>query len=688
MSTAKKIVQCLKDGTISCNLSEEFTNASLLKETGSSPTHVSLATMVKCNIPVAIKIFLDITKLPKNAQLEYERMLQIVQSLKYEIEIYRQIILPILNNNFSPNFVRFIGYSSCSIENVNNLVSGVNDFRDIYGNLLKKYPDLPVGVLVTEQAGGPGASISSLKNFYNNSDINENHKNTVMFQIVYSLAVMQKFRLAHNDLHALNVIVATLPKKVKRLYVVGKKRFLIHTRYVPYIFDWDTAYSDKLGNNPKITDKICEKYQICNRYSEKFDLYILLCALKWKPLDGIYKKYHALVKEGMSGGHFNITLDEQKRLLTYRKYIPSENVYKLGGAQLFYVFGSNTEKYFGPNVTSVMFTYTPGYELFFHDEKICRPTSYSSDMPTPMEILQEHFKQFETERVDFNEEDVYTMPESAQTNIRIYKDHTIHTRDKIQGYPSNIPKSIRAKNQNFNQIFEKQINVDKNSIVNAVKSIVDFCIGHTSVNTLVLSLNILYKFLNSSVVVPTPIHISLIAYSSVYIANAKLKEPRLLKTSYIMSRFKVRAYINDLPDVIQIILDTVHIDEKTSYDYMMEFQKIVNISKDELFLINFIFIFSSVAILYLPSNPVLTALGVFYISRSYFKLPWPSKLSKITGYSLSDIKKYSGDLLELFRLYGTCYKIEDFKATTMNRKNQVDFDRVRGFDPLAFEIRG
>lgn len=296
--TAEGIDEILKKvttGQLSLNVCKVFPylhNTNILKKDSASPSEIMFGKLVidsmKLNTEVSLKIFLDINSSNPNYQ-------QDIQGIKYEARVYGDIINAILVKNQSPNFIGLLGYGECNYFQTNkddkkfNQLKGdlykkaskwgLEDYQDEKGgsmsNQLSKEKKL--GILITNK---PKGELFTLTELYERN-ISHKSKIIILFQIIYSLAVMQQYRLVHNDLHPGNILVSVLDQEVEYVYVYKGKVFKIKTRYIPYLFDWDLAYSDFLGDNPKIeSDYFCKDMNICNRFSKKMDIYILLCYLK------------------------------------------------------------------------------------------------------------------------------------------------------------------------------------------------------------------------------------------------------------------------------------------------------------------------------------------------------------------------------------------------------------------------
>lgn len=105
-----------------------------------------------------------------------------------------------------------------------------------------------------------------------------------IFQIFYTIYVLNYFGINHNDLHAYNVIMDfwdEAEKRQDRYYRVGDMDLEIDTPYVPRIYDWDHAYVRDLGPNPYLgrgrifgTNSFVSRYRDFVRFSCSLSYYL------------------------------------------------------------------------------------------------------------------------------------------------------------------------------------------------------------------------------------------------------------------------------------------------------------------------------------------------------------------------------------------------------------------------------
>ena len=93
---------------------------------------------------------------------------------------------------------------------------------------------------------------------------------------------MQRFKIAHNDLHHGNILVETLSKPILLSYKMGDFIFEFETNYILYIFDWDRSYCKEVGDNN--LNCYCENYNTCNQFNKYNDMFNVLCHLNYRDI--------------------------------------------------------------------------------------------------------------------------------------------------------------------------------------------------------------------------------------------------------------------------------------------------------------------------------------------------------------------------------------------------------------------
>jgi len=391
--------------------------SSLNKSEGSMHFANLISETLKGSIPVALKVF------PKARDNNTDDVLLL--GLQYECKVYKYIYENIIKSNYSPNFISYVASACCS----NNLC-----------------------VLITGQAGS--GEYFGLNDMYEvhtlNSifeDLLEIDRMKVLFQIFYSLELMQRFKIVHYDLHINNIMVVDFEYEIPFEFIIGEDKFTFYSRYVPYLFDWDFAYCEPLGDNPRIYDYAY--LNIFNRMSKKADTYTLLCMLyqvyDFKDLFDRIPKIRMAEKE--QNIVFSIT-DKQKDLIkSYKPY--AIGLYKFSGSQLNEILDRDMKM----DYAIIKFTENED-GIVIYNPFICRSSMIPKNFPTPLETLKTKFNFFKRDLDDFKTQFSYVMPEppvipskifidpfstsKRPLNIRDYiktKNKTVKTRDSIIDIP-------------------------------------------------------------------------------------------------------------------------------------------------------------------------------------------------------------------------------------------------------------
>lgn len=442
---------------LSCYLSNWAKNLVYLPKDSASPSEVIFADILegKTVHSIAIKLFVDVTSTKdiKNYAAYYNEINNI-EGIKYEVKVYRDIINKIIDKKQSPNFIRFIGYGDCPMDTIEYIDMPMMkvSIAKLYGPYyISDNRDANLGILVTEKP----KNVMSFSAFARHADKSDMLQ--VIFQVVYSLAVMQKYRLVHNDLHSGNILIQKIDRKV-RYYKVGKTVYKITTPYQPLIFDWDLSYSDELGKNKKISmeeDAYCGQTNICNRFSEKFDLYVFICLLNMSGYNIPLEIKDIFIKDDLNlKKEHNMSVSLPNRIIPsieekgppeeifkkhFQPYIYDDKngVYKMGRKQLEYAFGKEWLTANFPKVTSLTFIIKNG-KLKLYSPFICRPNSFSSNFPTPLQLIKDPmFFELHTKQEQKLDGPIYTMPEFVSVKVKIRKSTYIpSTRHKISRIPS------------------------------------------------------------------------------------------------------------------------------------------------------------------------------------------------------------------------------------------------------------
>lgn len=187
-------------------------------------------------VKVGLKIVPIETKYPKD---EHPSSLEII-ALK---ELTKEIVC----KNVSPHIAYYLG--SQKVPNKCKALKFLNLKRLEVEELVRTHSNM----LISEFIEGNSLDTWVYNIYENDSKISDEEWRILVFQIVYTLAVLQKkYRLMHNDMHYGNILMDTSIKKEPGQYFVytinNKKYYMKSTGYIPKLWDleFSMSYSDKI----------------------------------------------------------------------------------------------------------------------------------------------------------------------------------------------------------------------------------------------------------------------------------------------------------------------------------------------------------------------------------------------------------------------------------------------------------
>lgn len=291
------------------------------------------------NIKAYLKMFISISSFPgfeffktvrKGKQslrnVEAEKYYKKIFGLSYEINIYSQVIDPIVQENICPNFVEYLDHSKeCTLQDLARIAKRNKELAKLSESKVESIIAYNMQMLRQEDSSGRPSitdltrgrkmlSKSALDDFrsYRYSvlmtedttqkdyydfleDINrmggekrimKTEYVNVLFQCVAAIYTLALAKTNHNDLHFSNIVMQVLPRPEVREYQFafdkGKITSVkIFTKYVPKIYDFDRSYSVSLGENLLLDkrDFFCDKAAQCNSFSPGRDLAQFFCNL-------------------------------------------------------------------------------------------------------------------------------------------------------------------------------------------------------------------------------------------------------------------------------------------------------------------------------------------------------------------------------------------------------------------------
>jgi len=225
-------------------------------------------------------------------------------SLMYEKNMYEYISENIINTGICLNFIPFIAYGSCAYATVNKFI------KSNTVNRRKKNTH----ILVT----GSVLNIMSLSDLLTKTqDITKSEIKSIIFQLFYTLMIMENFEIIHNDLHFNNILVQILDKEVPLSFRVKLGEIRFTTKYLIKIFDWDMSYCQEVGLNPKLIDGGYAFYNMNNEFRRNFDFINVICGSKSHP--NFFKYIQPLMRD--PDFNFEQEMKDTEIIINLSKYI-------------------------------------------------------------------------------------------------------------------------------------------------------------------------------------------------------------------------------------------------------------------------------------------------------------------------------------------------------------------------------
>ena len=383
LQTAEQFLNELADEKIEINVCNINLNSSPIKmidiqnltKVSSSPSDIQFATLVaqlakgRFVLPVSIKLFIDD---PKDID---------ILGLKYEALVYQFIMTNIIETKISPNFVSFVAYGCCPDSKCYLMTEKVGS-----GIQFGKDEHFPV---------------DTLRRLYSKLSLKEKYQ--VLFQVIYSLEAMARLKIMHNDLHDANILVMKLDERITLQYIVDSRTFVIKTKYIPYIYDWDLGFIKELGNNSKIDNFWVNEINVDNSFNPIRDTYTLFCYLEYiqkgisTPVGSIYAQNKTfLAKERQEKIPIKPQVKEQiENSFQPNRIVNGKKIYKLTLPE----FESFVGKFIAPaKVEEIYFFFVDSNTIAFWNQYSCRLSSKSNDFFTPSKLLENEFNIFEVEK--------------------------------------------------------------------------------------------------------------------------------------------------------------------------------------------------------------------------------------------------------------------------------------------------
>ena len=233
-----------------------------------------------------------------------------LQGLEYEIGMYRDIVRPLVDLDICPHFVRYLAHSTnCSQESLVNILKkdsslarnasrnfersiaymansipnrpSVNSDEDSYPQL--KIPNSPgwkFNVLATEAVREGSQTLENYLDSHSGDFWN------VVFQCLAALHALGCSKVTLNDGHDQNWWVEPPSSGTAQdgLYVYDNFYFFVQNKSKVMCYDYDRAYTKRLGDNTLLNGALCGSFNQCNSFEPCKDLvklmFYIYCRLK------------------------------------------------------------------------------------------------------------------------------------------------------------------------------------------------------------------------------------------------------------------------------------------------------------------------------------------------------------------------------------------------------------------------
>lgn len=659
------------------NLDRQFQSINVQNsENTASPTTILFTNFMnetqRRRIPAVIKITMNADKMhDKLYSIEnvYNEVITPYLGLAYETKVYKNIVPKMLK--FSPNFVPYITSGTCSVGDIINLDPSQTVMTNLYE--LYGYRNITMNtkmdLLVT---GRPPGNVYTLDHIFD--ELSAPDKLNILFQIIFSLVVMNRFRLVHNDLHADNILVSKLSRPITLYYKYKQKIFKITTQYVPYIFDWDRAFSDLLGPNKLLDKTYCDMVNTCNRFSSKFDLDTLLCLLDYpEPFTQIFRKdrlkSNILNKRRIElPRNFNKTTfktrfrpfyiyDDRKR----DGIMYGTKVYRLSSLELQSQFGrqwvyENFDRRIVesevkgapdtsfPHITSLTFYIQKNY-LYTLNVFTCRFNSLSPHTPTPDQILEDRFFDiFITRRELPRNARVYECPNHRIPRRSLYIDRTRSTKHLIPHH--NLVS--------FRKAFRMQTNIVARNVSKHIKStyrssivnwIITVCTKYFqgSIDIILDAIRFFDLFITTHTIKGEDHHLS--AGVAIFAAARKegVKMDPAELAPYFMGKFSFReidVFYDSMKKMVNSRIGKHHV--PNAYRFFRIFSQKIDYKLNELDMREYIIEMAKLNTIYSQIKPsMIAAIAMYSRGALYRENTWNNVLIKMTGYTIPTIQKHT-----------------------------------------------
>ncbi len=251
-----------------------------------------------------------------------------------ENEIYKYYIDPILDQRLSPHFMRMIAY--LPIDSVSKVFDEVTALKSAYQEFLAESVQRRTQIAIQKKLPLDFAKKAhamfleygkgrSLKFLIDNKRLQKHELQMILFQIFYSLEIMNQQGLVHSDLHLGNIFVEYWEDRQKEknlIYFVSKTEYYVvrSQKYMPRIFDWDRGWGAKVQTPARIESRAGKQMKNWGHkidHHPTYDVYRIIMALTYFGTDELKKQMRQVIKDESQHLPLDHDVNVYSRMLLY-----------------------------------------------------------------------------------------------------------------------------------------------------------------------------------------------------------------------------------------------------------------------------------------------------------------------------------------------------------------------------------
>lgn len=217
------------------------------------------------------------------SKLEDEEFIAFLSGLNYEVKVYKFITENIIQAGLSPNFIPLLAYGKCNLSDIyEKLINRVKDSPknvqdlDYFFYPMHVFDNMKLNIMIT---GTNKTNIKPFEKVYNDPYLPVSECNSILFQCLYTLCLMEYFQIMHYDLHFGNILMEVLDTPVCLSFRFDNNSVSFKTRYIPKFYDWDRGYIKSLDQNHVLDTSFSLANHVFNGFQVNKDYYQFVCSI-------------------------------------------------------------------------------------------------------------------------------------------------------------------------------------------------------------------------------------------------------------------------------------------------------------------------------------------------------------------------------------------------------------------------